>query len=97
MPYTVNGYINGVSYQATVGGEVLDPRTGVITGSPNVVNLLLSNEGDSFSTTVTGENVALDLQDPDSVLPALQSLTEVTSVEGDVPQTEEDFDPRAVY
>lgn len=94
MAYTVNGYIDGVSYQATVGGDQSD--AGVVSGSPNVLALLSGSVGGEFSTTVTGETVPLDLGQPDTILPALQSLTEVTSVEGDAP-ADDDFDASVIY
>lgn len=95
--YTVDGYIDGVSYRAIVDGDQPDPGSGVIGGSPGALALLRTNEGRAFSSTVTGQAVTLDLQDPDTVLPALQALTEVTGTAGDLPQNEEPFDASVIY
>lgn len=97
MTYIVNGYIDGVSYQATVGGDQTDASIGAVTGSPNVLGLLSGNDGHSFSRTVTGQAVKLDVHDPDTILHALQELTEVTSVEGDAPEADAPFDPGVIY
>jgi hypothetical protein len=86
--FTVDGYINGVSYHAVVGDDTsnrLGPTVGCVAGDPGVLSLLQEQEGEPWAATPTGPFGVLDLADPASVLGALSDHTDVTSLTGDYP------------
>lgn len=94
MTYTVTGFHRGVSYAVAVGHPDADE---VVSGDISILGLLQDHAGESFRGSVTGEAVPLDLGVPDTVLPALRALTEVSSIDGDAPAEDNDFDPRVEY
>jgi hypothetical protein len=85
--FTVDGYINGVSYHAVVGAQAgqPEPAVGCVAGDPGVLALLQEQEGEPWAATPTGPFGVLDLTDPASVLGALTDHTDVTSLTGDYP------------
>jgi hypothetical protein len=56
---------------------------GVAEGSMNIMTLLTVNEGQPVNITPTGPTITLDVNSPAAVLAALQTMTDVVSVEGD--------------
>lgn len=96
--FTVEGTIDGQTYEVTVGGTDPDPSTvGVVSGSANAVTLLQLNEGQGVAATPTGPSYTLDLREPATVLAALYDLTHITAVDGDPPQVIPPVDPDVVY
>jgi hypothetical protein len=98
--FTVEGYVDGVSYTAVVGDPKAegDPSAaGIVTGTDNVVTLLRGHEGLPVRASVTSGDRPLDLRDPESVLAGLRDLTQVTKVTGDAPTTSEPYDATVVY
>lgn len=88
MTYSVTGTIDGVVYTANVGDPNPDGETdGLLSGSPNVVNLLHREKGNP--TPSAGAHAApsttLDLNDEVSILRGLHAWTSVLDVSGDAP------------
>jgi hypothetical protein len=81
--FTVEGKLDGQKYRAEVGGEL--PDWGAVSGSGNVMELLVRGEGSDWAATPTGPFGELDCSEPASVLGALFAWTRVTRVTGDVP------------
>lgn len=85
MSFTVQGYIDGVSYAVAVG---IDPETtvdalGVVAGSPAALDVLASWDGRSVEMSPVGPFITGSTTDPRGVLAVLTAITEVTSVVGD--------------
>src|SRR4051812_38582361 len=82
MAFTVQGYIDGVSYAVEVGGETV-PREGIAGGSPSALGVLRDHEGTDVLVSPVGPSITADLSTPEGVLAVLTAHTEVTSVDGD--------------
>jgi hypothetical protein len=95
--YVVHGYVDGVSYTATVGAASPGPDTGIMTGTPSVMALLAAHRGTQVSGHHTSGSVPLDLDDEASIMHALLQLTQVTGIEGDAPQLYEPDEAGAIY
>lgn len=101
--FTVTGTIDGVGYRLGVHPEGLDhpDALGIAMGSDSVITLLRAYQGDEFQPTPTSEPRTLDVEDPTSVLAFLQAHTEVTDIEGEVPEAPAEEDdpagPDAVF
>lgn len=83
MTFTVHGTLaNGTTYVCWVGSVSL---WGKVSGTDNVMELLLGRGGEQYAATPTGPFGKLDCGEPETVLGALLDWTHVTSVVGDVP------------
>lgn len=95
--FTVTGYLAGVAYRAIISGTP-DELTGVVQGPTALKWLLLSRSGRPLELTPTGPTITLDLADPQAVLAALRTLTEVVDVAGDnIPASLVPSEPGVVY
>lgn len=100
--FTVDGYIDGVAYQAVIGtpaGPGDDPqlRAGCAAGDPGVIGLLNAGNGEPWLATPTGPSGILDVTDPASVYGYLCDRTDITGTSGAVPNLTGPYDPGAVY
>lgn len=82
--FIVDGTLDGQPYTCQVGGD--DPLAlGAVTGTRNVMDLLVRRTGDWYAATPTGPFGTLSLSKPESVLGALLNWTQVDMVSGDAP------------
>lgn len=81
--FTVIGYLDGIPYTLAVDGPIHEG--GVMAGSPNVLRLLATRDGETYLATPTGPSGTLDIMDPASILGALCGWTEVRAVTGEPP------------
>lgn len=89
--FTVLGSIDGVAYKITV------PDDGPPTGSGRAVALLRGLVGEQVKVTPTGPVYTVALDNPTSVLAALQVETDVAAVSDGAPATLPAAVPGAVY
>lgn len=87
--FNVSGYIDGVAYQAVIGGDTsgADPSrvAGCTVTDPETAAWLEERNGQPWQATPTGPSGVTDLADPGSVLGTLYDHTTVTGVDGDAP------------
>jgi hypothetical protein len=86
MTFTVEGYIDMVSYAVRVGaGQSHLPAYKIAVGSPAALDLLRECDGRPVLVTPTGPTVPGDCATPAGVLAILTTQTQVTRVEPDGP------------
>lgn len=82
--FTVQGYIDQVSYAVEVGQD--DDSLGgykISAGSPSALGVLRAYDGDQVAVHAVGEDITADAGTPEGVLAILTAHTEVTDVAGD--------------
>jgi hypothetical protein len=86
MNYTVHGYLDGVSYALVADSTAKDELRGIVTQGPvSVIAAVESLTGQRFPLTPTSAPVEVSLTDPLGLLAGLAQATQITSVEGDMP------------
>lgn len=86
MKYTVNGYLEGVSYALVADSSSKDEDRGIVTQGPiPVIAAVEALTGRSYPITATGSSAKISLKDPLGLLVGLAQVTEITSIEGDLP------------
>lgn len=95
--FTIYGTTDSVAYVVGVHEEDMGGPYRHVMGSDNATALLAAHEGDEAKMTPTSDPVTLSLDDPVSILAYLTEHTNVISVEGDVPATDDAADPAARY
>jgi hypothetical protein len=91
MAYVIFGYIDGIAYHLAVSDS------GEVDGTDNAKDFLIRNEGTRVLATPTGPEFTLDPADPESILAAFSSLTEITNITGDPPRLYEPGPVGSVY
>lgn len=91
MSFILHGYIDGVAYHLNV------PDDGEVDGTDNAMDLLDEREGTQVKVTPTGPVVRVDRADPESILGAFTALTQITRVDGDIPELYEPEQIGVVY
>lgn len=82
MTFTVEGTLGGAPYTCQVGPT---GQLGKVSGTGNVMELLVRREGDHYAATPTGPFGQLDCGKPSSVFGALLAWTSVDLVHGIMP------------
>lgn len=86
MKYTVHGYLDGVSYALVADTSSKDEDRGIVAQGPDdVIAAVEALTGRSFPITPTGEDAKVSLTNPLGLLVGLAQVTEITSIEGDLP------------
>jgi hypothetical protein len=99
---TVTGYIdNGIAYSAQIDPDAApDEIDGIIThASPadRVTGVVRAHEGEQVMLALTGPAAEVSMTDALGILGALQEYTDVTAIEGDLPDGYPESDPNTDY
>jgi len=96
---TVQGYIEGVSYAVQIDPErQLSDADGVLVDPPASVSLLMAlHETEEIAMTPTGPTVVGDRSDALGALAILQAHSDVTSIDGELPEGYPENEPGVVY
>jgi hypothetical protein len=81
--FTVQGYLDGISYTVQVGVDRRRANDGVVAGNPRVIGLLQSREGLPMSVGVGRRAITGTNENPEWVLACLHAETQVTDVDGE--------------
>lgn len=82
--FTVTGFYQDKPYGLSVDpASRPHPTRGIVTGTTEVLALLVTHEGAEVSLTPTGPRITVRRDDAAAVLGALYALTDVVDVTGD--------------
>jgi hypothetical protein len=82
--FSVTGTLNGEHYAVVVGAK--HSTLGIVSGTDNIMELLVRREGEHYAATPTGPFGQLDCRNPASVFGALLGWTTVRKVHGKEPK-----------